>query len=508
MDTAFDSAFPQPYLGRQTAAAATAAAQAAAGHAAKQQRLQLEWSATMLKQLQPQDKQQLPSSSTTTTNTTTTTSTTSTTSATPQSQAQQTPAVQGARLPDSTSLSALSLSRGMMTTPVPVPVAPAAMYMSSGRCLARMLQMNELLNHNRLNSLGWWQQFTTEFFATDAIIQYSLWNSVDGTTRSFDFPAALLPRFYKAHFDSGITELALLMKTPRELPRDSSKAPVLLESNVASLLHGFDKTTQVTFNGQFQATFDQDAKITCWRFDVQNFREYVLRDAVAAVLPPPSPINEYGMTKPVMRCLELAENVVHLDDIISASGANTSPADIMGLIISERLQLILQRERQRSEYPLPPFTNNSGQQSVPDRAFEFHAGADDHERSVGSTSYDTFLPANQEANVQAWLGSRIPYSPHPVTSNKPQASTGSVAVGKPDPASTQATPSIVAVLNAAREASLLHSLANLTPEQRVAAMQAIGKTATQTTHVNYLAHSPKTTLSQPSVHSPNEFMNE
>jgi len=143
---------------------------------------------------------------------------------------------------------------------------------------------------------------------------------------------ALLARNYKVNFDSDMKSILLHMSNPKEYIL--ANGLMLVDCSMAQLNHVFNDDRVVESHGHLRVTFLPNLKIQIWEFHTKKHQELIprslllqsrlsqegdaLTESVEVVLPP-SQINDYGTTITSMRCLEIAEVVCHLRDLISLS---------------------------------------------------------------------------------------------------------------------------------------------------------------------------------------------
>lgn len=175
------------------------------------------------------------------------------------------------------------------------------------------------------NSIEYWQDFVSTFYAAgsiardDVVMKLALWNAQYGENRTFELNATLLARYYKIIFDSGIKDLVLLMENPKEY---FSLGMMLVDCPRASMVYTFDNDVQVVSRGHLRVTFTSQGTIQLWEFHTKQHTEMLPRAMVEALMRqaeggapmtlPPSPVNEFGISIKMMRCLEVRAGCVRL----------------------------------------------------------------------------------------------------------------------------------------------------------------------------------------------------
>ncbi|RUS25336.1 hypothetical protein BC938DRAFT_472309 [Jimgerdemannia flammicorona] len=242
---------------------------------------------------------------------------------------------------------------------------PSTRSAGNGSGVLRLLDYNDSLagptNANAAD-INFWRKFIGEFYSENGTMKYELWNSKSNDKRNFELTTALLPRFYQINFESGVQSIQMTIENAKEYALPSGGR--LVECPSASLFHQFDNGCQVVAKGMLQVTFSLSTatgtlKIDMWEFHTQNYVEYIPRSAIVRRelenspsmetkegvkakikqqqmmqgesaasdgrgdwVIPDTPVNEYGITVKTMRCLEIAEVVGHMKDLIAYSVEN------------------------------------------------------------------------------------------------------------------------------------------------------------------------------------------
>jgi len=232
-----------------------------------------------------------------------------------------------------------------------------------GQLILKLLQFNEnQTKRPENNSIDFWRSFVAEFFTEDAIFKYHVWS--DKETRTFEMPTKVLPRFFKLNYDSGAREVVYLMDNPREYSIENHT--YLINCTRARIVTTFDNV-QVNTIGHLRVIFTRELKILSWEFEAHKHEEFFPRivlenyiskhmngatptssspstssspngsNANGTASIPPSPANEYGMMPQIMRCYEIAEVIVSMEDLMDFSTLyGSSPMESLGDFSSQR----------------------------------------------------------------------------------------------------------------------------------------------------------------------------
>ncbi|TPX43726.1 hypothetical protein SeMB42_g02893 [Synchytrium endobioticum] len=215
--------------------------------------------------------------------------------------------------------------------------------------LSRLLQYSEFLTPpaQHKTSIQYWRMFVTEFYSENGILKYSPWNATHRQIRTFEMGPAILPRYFQVNFESGVGHIQVVVEQVRECNINLPDVGCILEAPRASIIYHFDSGLQVFCAGRLRVTFNHQSKIELFEFTTTKHVEYIPRGFVLAEnekhndvdhcnatranmkrssFIPDSPVNEFGLTLSTMRCLEIAEVVGHMKDLISLDlTSNTGP---------------------------------------------------------------------------------------------------------------------------------------------------------------------------------------
>ncbi|CAB4490644.1 hypothetical protein RhiirA5_351072 [Rhizophagus irregularis] len=203
----------------------------------------------------------------------------------------------------------------------------------SGRSILRVLLFGEYLaGENAVNKkdIAYWKRIVMEFFSEEGRMIYGLWNPEAGGSRSFDIPNPVISRFFQVNFESGVTSIQLTMNSIKE----NFTTPVSIANNCmaynstveakASLIYNYEDGSRVVASGRLKVRLNHHLKIDCFEFNTEKHMEYVPRQQQTML--PESPIGPMGIPIKTLRCLELAEGVVTLHDLIEKSiSSNKGP---------------------------------------------------------------------------------------------------------------------------------------------------------------------------------------
>ncbi|GBB91424.1 hypothetical protein RclHR1_18700001 [Rhizophagus clarus] len=206
----------------------------------------------------------------------------------------------------------------------PVTRNPVSYLRPSGRSILRVLLFGDYLageyTQNK-KDIGYWKKIVFEFFSEEGRMIYGLWSPESGN-RSFDIPYPVISRFFQVNFESGVTSIQLSMNSIKE----NFTTPVSIANNCmaynstveakASLIYNYEDGSRVVASGRLKVRLNHNLKIDCFEFNTEKHMEYVPRQQTML---PESPIGPMGIPIKTLRCLEVAEGVVTLHDLIEKS---------------------------------------------------------------------------------------------------------------------------------------------------------------------------------------------
>ncbi|KAK9729770.1 hypothetical protein K7432_000017 [Basidiobolus ranarum] len=216
----------------------------------------------------------------------------------------------------------------------------ASLLTGSGSAIMKVIQYSEQLTgkneDENLQLAGHWNKIMSEFFASNGLMKYTLCHSQLKDTRTFDLPTSLLARFYLINYESGVTDIQLVLENPVEFALPNGYHVV--ECVRAAFVYHYWDGTQVYANGTLKVTLDSQLKFELFEFATTEYTELLRRGLLLALAQshnegkidinhlPDSPINDYGVPIRTMRCLEISEVITEMSDLISYSfSSNLGP---------------------------------------------------------------------------------------------------------------------------------------------------------------------------------------
>ncbi|XP_011081030.1 probable transcriptional regulator SLK3 isoform X2 [Sesamum indicum] len=176
-----------------------------------------------------------------------------------------------------------------------------APFLDGGICSRRFMQyLYHLRNHTHDNDISYWKKFVSEYYAPDSKKRwcFSTYENIDlhtgvfcpksmetwccdicgsrpgkGLEAAFD----ILPRLFKIKFESGMLDEILFLDLPRACQIPSG---MVLEYGKAIQESVYEKF-HVVHEGKLRIVFRYDLKILSWEFCAQSHEEYLLRRLVA-----------------------------------------------------------------------------------------------------------------------------------------------------------------------------------------------------------------------------------
>mmetsp|Transcript_23813 Transcript_23813/g.39169 ORF Transcript_23813/g.39169 Transcript_23813/m.39169 type:complete len:273 (-) Transcript_23813:540-1358(-) len=247
--------------------------------------------------------------------------------------------------------------------------SPVMSCLGLGQCVLRLLQYNEDQRRRpKDNNIEFWRRFMAEYFSEKAKMKVDVWNAEYGEVRCFEPCAEVLPRLFKTKFDSGIKEELVYMENPCEYLLHNGA--VVMDCPRAVLVSVFDNA-QVCNYGHLRVSFTDNLKIVCWEFCTRAHEEMLPRPLLqqkrslsgnVEVLLPPSPVNEFGLTPQYVRCLQIADVVHDMKDLMTyTSQSGTGPLEAYATVSR---QLRQKNSPFSAEPPSPQVTSSSEEASA------------------------------------------------------------------------------------------------------------------------------------------------
>ncbi|KAF7301239.1 hypothetical protein MIND_00688700 [Mycena indigotica] len=262
-------------------------------------------------------------------------------------------------------------ANAVLTQTVPRPPAAdmTALSLGHGQGLFRVMQFSGVLGSDtpqilrqKLN-LSFWHNMIQEYFTPKAIMKLTLWrDSMKNEAKPFEIGVPILPRFFLVTTQSGVKSMSFSLDGARE--RLYAPGHAIIECVAAVWTCRYNNGHVVTLRGplivhlvlcapapgstasgtnpQFVIKFDD------FEFDAHSHDKYIALDSIAgtrreeespaasangmveedkqweeprAVLEnasiPGEPVNAFGIPQATMRCLELAESVGQMQELIT-----------------------------------------------------------------------------------------------------------------------------------------------------------------------------------------------
>ncbi|XP_047091729.1 transcriptional corepressor SEUSS-like [Lolium rigidum] len=358
-----------------------------------------------------------------------------------------------------------------------------------GTCAKRLTHyMYHQQNRPQDNNIEYWRNFVNEYFAPTAKKRWcvSLYGSGRQTTgvfpqdvwhceicnrkpgRGFETTVEVLPRLCQIKYASGTLEELLYIDMPRESKNVSGQ--IVLDYTKAIQESVFDQL-RVVREGHLRIIFNPDLKIASWEFCARRHEELIPRRSIipqvsqlgavvqkyqAAAQNPTSLstqdlqnncnsfvacarqlakalevplVNDLGYTKRYVRCLQIAEVVNCMKDLIDHSRQTGSgPIDSLHKFPRRTPSGInpLQSQQQPPEeqQSVPQSSNQSGQNSAPMAGVQVSASANADATSNNSLNCAPSTSAPSPTVVGLLQGSMDSRQDHPMCSANSQYNSG------------------------------------------------------------------------------------
>ncbi|KAF8726509.1 hypothetical protein AX14_007819 [Amanita brunnescens Koide BX004] len=255
----------------------------------------------------------------------------------------------------------------------------------SGQGLQRLLQFSGILANESPKKLhlSWWEECVKEYFTPSAIMKITLWKDNQRTeAKPFEIGVPILPRFFLVTTQSGVRSMTLSLDGARERPFSRSPHHCVIECPSAVWTYRYNNGYTVTLRGPMTAHVvvsqppssspdvasafqggQRHLKFENLQFDADQHEKFISVDTVMnsrlsdstsirkeptplmngmpsqlqqdegtkweeprimieRSLIPGEPVNAFGIPQATMRCLELAESVGQMSDLIVYSAEN------------------------------------------------------------------------------------------------------------------------------------------------------------------------------------------
>ncbi|KIP05816.1 hypothetical protein PHLGIDRAFT_107766, partial [Phlebiopsis gigantea 11061_1 CR5-6] len=215
-------------------------------------------------------------------------------------------------------------------------------------------------------SLEYWENMVREFFMPDSVFRFTLWkDSMKQEAKPFEIGTSILPRFFLVTTQSGVVSMRLSLQGAYETKYDGYHDILKIECHRASWTFQYSNGYIVNLRGAFTALIriipgmqeksiwlpskhpGFSMRIMSIAFDAETQEKSLLLDDILGhrksdspslategdeeralndpriIIPnasiPVEPVNAFGIPQATMRCLELAESVTQMSDLIQFS---------------------------------------------------------------------------------------------------------------------------------------------------------------------------------------------
>ncbi|KAK0490496.1 LIM-domain binding protein-domain-containing protein [Armillaria novae-zelandiae] len=360
--------------------------------------------------------------------------------------------------------------------PRPPPVNVVATALGSGQGLTRLLQFSgNLSNESKTKlQLSWWNDLIKEYFTPRAVMKITLWKDNQKTeAKPFEIGVPILPRFFLVTTQSGVKSMTLTLDGARE--RMYAQGHSVVECVTAVWTYKYNNGYTVTLRGPLTAhvvvaspqapATNHVLKFDDFQFDANYHDKFISIESIMgqrmiespktprirnAPTPIPNgfsiqdeedkkweepriiiergsipgePVNAFGIPQATMRCLELAESVAQMTDLITFSNdTKLGPIDALNKYA----------DRLRGSMPiLPPLSG--GQHMI--------NGMNQMNPNVGMMSHPFgSFPTSSPMGSTTLYSSAPPSVTNPAPLPQPQAPSSSISSPQNAPPSAHNSP--------------------------------------------------------------------
>ncbi|SJL01435.1 uncharacterized protein ARMOST_04757 [Armillaria ostoyae] len=362
------------------------------------------------------------------------------------------------------------------SAPRPPPVSVVTTALGSGQGLTRLLQFSgNLSNENKTKlQLSWWNDLIKEYFTPRAVMKITLWKDNQKTeAKPFEIGVPILPRFFLVTTQSGVKSMTLTLDGARE--RMYSQGHSVVECVTAVWTYKYNNGYTVTLRGPLTAhvvvaspqppATNHVLKFDDFQFDANYHDKFISIESIMGQrmiespktprirnVPTPGPngisnqededkkweepriiiergsipgepVNAFGIPQATMRCLELAESVAQMTDLITFSNdTKLGPIDALNKYA----------DRLRGSMPILP--SLSGGQHMMNGMNQMNTG-------VGMMSHPfASFPTASPMGSTTLYSSAPPSVTNPAPLPQPQAPTSSISSPQNAPPSAHNSP--------------------------------------------------------------------
>ncbi|KAK0231320.1 LIM-domain binding protein-domain-containing protein [Armillaria fumosa] len=353
---------------------------------------------------------------------------------------------------------------------------PVTTALGSGQGLTRLLQFSgNLSNESKTKlQLSWWNDLIKEYFTPRAVMKITLWKDNQKTeAKPFEIGVPILPRFFLVTTQSGVKSMTLTLDGARE--RMYSQGHSVVECVTAVWTYKYNNGYTVTLRGPLTAhvvvvspqapATNHVLKFDDFQFDANYHDKFISIESIMGQrmiespktprirnVPTPGPngfsiqddedkkweepriiiergsipgepVNAFGIPQATMRCLELAESVAQMTDLITFSNdTKLGPIDALNKYA----------DRLRGSMPMiPPL---SGGQHMINGMNQMNTG-------VGMMSHPfASFPTSSPMGSTTLYSSAPPSVTNPAPLPQPQAPTSSISSPQNAPPSAHNSP--------------------------------------------------------------------
>ncbi|CAK8684574.1 LIM domain-binding protein 2-like [Clavelina lepadiformis] len=212
----------------------------------------------------------------------------------------------------------------------------------------KIYQMNKWLQ-DRVDDCDsqWWDRFVTEFFEEKSTLTLSFMLE-DGPKR-YTIGRTLIPRFFRTMHDSGVVDMSLILRVPKDFYNSSNNCRTLdCEHATMVMQHMKPVPTKVCVEGHFVADFSPDEmmRMKSWHFSIRSHLEYIPKQ-----VPMQHPnmmeelcknVTRVGLTSPMINYLKMCVVIEPMKELMSRQKTySMDPRDCLRNCLFQKWQQML-----------------------------------------------------------------------------------------------------------------------------------------------------------------------
>lgn len=124
----------------------------------------------------------------------------------------------------------------------------------------------------------------SEYFSPSGVFRHVLWMVDEAKNKQFEISYPAIARYFNTHFDSGVTNMQLIVQAAVE--KDLPNQTTHISSEKSSFIYWFENRSQLVAHGKLKVIFNDQQKIELLEFETTHHEEYLPRGRVVEAARP------------------------------------------------------------------------------------------------------------------------------------------------------------------------------------------------------------------------------